>query len=684
MSYSLEALSALLQEYPSAYYSWWTRLYRDSPTHVIIETTLIVAMLYILLVKRTYDPSKRGYGARRVVELTEREEEELLQEWQPDSLVPKGGLPRPPHDFIVAEFLAQGRQVLVRVAGGDTRPKVTWCSQDFLGNGSAPEVRVAATETLKQYTVGSCGPRGFYGTTLPHLELEDALASFMGTAESITYSDSTATTASAIPAFAKRGDMLLVDAGAAFGVQLGARLSRSKTVYFRHNDMGDLQRHLQRVRDRDESVVDDSLQQRRFIVVEGLYAHYGDLCPLPEVLRLAREYKWRVILDDSCGIGVLGATGRGAVEHYGLSTSDVDVLIGSLATSLASVGGFCLGSREVVDHQRLSGAGYCFSASAPPFTCATATASLQRLLRQPSLLTALRDRCVAMHSALCSRVPGFIVTSDAISPVKHLLLKVGPAGHYPRAVTEDMLMHASGGGRRSGAGGTPAVAGLRSHGGEGGTAAKLGAAHAEDALLGRHGGASAGSLGGGSHGTPRPENFGSQGARPESTGPLVLTSPALLALRREEDELLRAIVLRAAAAGSLVTRSHYLDTECTAPRPTLKFYITLAHTEAECEALLRALVSAATEVLGGKQALPGVGGAASGSSGRPSSEARGPLTSAYRDKLASPVRGSPPASAGGVEVAPAAAAAPASARRAEGGGRGAAGGQVRGSSRARR
>jgi hypothetical protein len=89
-------------------------------------------------------------------------------------------------------------------------------------------------------------------------------------------------------------------------VQLGARLSRSETVYFRHNDMADLARHLQRVRTQDEQIVDDSLLQRRFIVVEGLYSHHGDLCPLPEVLRLAREYQWRVILDDSCGIRKLG------------------------------------------------------------------------------------------------------------------------------------------------------------------------------------------------------------------------------------------------------------------------------------------------------------------------------------------------------------------------------------------
>lgn len=460
----------------------------------------------------------------------------------------------PPHDFVISEYLPNSRQVVVRIAGPDSKPKVTFCSQDFLGNGVAPEVREMARETLMTYTVGSCGPRGFYGTTKPHLELEDSLASFMGTSESITYSDSTATTASAIPAFAKRGDVLLVDAGASFAVQLGARLSRSKTLYFRHNDMSDLQRHLQAVRDRDEADGDDSLVQRRFIVVEGLYGHFGDLCPLPEVLRLAREYKWRVILDDSCGIGVLGATGRGAVEHYGLSTADVDVLIGSLATSLASVGGFCVGSREVVDHQRLSGAGYCFSASAPPFTCAVATASLRRVMSSPGLLATLRDRCVAVHHALGARVPGFTVTSDPVSPIKHLLLTVGPAGHYPRGVTADMLAVSP-----------PAAGG-------------------------------AGASGGGSN-TVISSASRSRLPLPSPT-PLLPTPSSLLQLRHEEDAILRVVVARAAAGGVLVTRSHYLDTECTAPRPTLKFCVTLAHSEAEIEALILALAAAATAALG--------------------------------------------------------------------------------------
>ena len=183
----------------------------------------------------------------------------------------------------------------VRVEG-DAQPKVSFTSQDFLGLGSSAAVKEQARATLERYTVGSCGPRGFYGTTRKHLELEDDIAAFMRKDQSITYSDATATIASAIPAFAKRGDVLLVDARANYGIMAGARLSRSSIVKFRHNDLEDLKSKLLEVRSADERASGTAAQSlalltRRFIVVEGLYANTGDLCPLDAVEELAREFK---------------------------------------------------------------------------------------------------------------------------------------------------------------------------------------------------------------------------------------------------------------------------------------------------------------------------------------------------------------------------------------------------------
>jgi serine palmitoyltransferase len=247
----------------------------------------------------------------------------------------------------------------------------------------------------------------------------------MGTTESITYSDAFAAVASCIPAFAKRGDLLLLDSGCNFAVQTGARLSRSKVVLFKHNDMADLRKQLEAVRMQDKTKRDTSLEQRRFIVVEGLYANYGDVCPLAEVDALAREFKWRIMMDDSLGFAALGKTGRGATEHAGLQPNKIDVLLGSLATSLGSVGGFCVGSREVVDHQRLSGAGYCFSASAPPFLCTAATTALHLLEDEPELAKNLQARSAKIHEGLKKALNGsFKVNSLPVSPIQLASLAV--------------------------------------------------------------------------------------------------------------------------------------------------------------------------------------------------------------------------------------------------------------------
>lgn len=341
-----------------------------------------------------------------------------------------------PIDFTVRGFAPDDSRRLTVILEGLCSPErraVSFCSMDFLGLGSNATVRNVATSVLDEYTLGSCGPRGFYGTTRKHLELESRLASFAKTPDAISYSDATATVASAIPAFAKRGDVLIVDEGCSYGVMVGARLSRARIVLFRHNDTADLARHLVAVGAADAAF---SSTQRRFVVVEGLYADSGDLAPLSDIVNLARQHRWRIIVDDSCGFAVLGRTGRGSIEHCGLAPEDVDVLVGSLSTTFASVGGFCVGSREVVDHQRLSGAGYCFSASAPPFLCATAVAAISEVdQRGEPQLRVLRDRAAALHRALLTEVSQLKVISAPHSPVQHLLLPVRGSMSQSGAVT---------------------------------------------------------------------------------------------------------------------------------------------------------------------------------------------------------------------------------------------------------
>jgi serine palmitoyltransferase len=132
-------------------------------------------------------------------------------------------------------------------------------------------------------------------------------------------------------------------------------------------------------------------------------------------MQLKEEFFYRLILDESTSFGVVGATGRGVTEHYGIEISEVEVLTMSLDTTLCSVGGLCVGTHEIVDHQRLSGAGYCFSAAAPPFLASAAMAALNRLDENgPALMADLNKNALRMKTAL-RKIKNFQVASDFLA-----------------------------------------------------------------------------------------------------------------------------------------------------------------------------------------------------------------------------------------------------------------------------
>uniref|UniRef100_A0A0M3I0R1 Serine palmitoyltransferase 1 n=1 Tax=Ascaris lumbricoides TaxID=6252 RepID=A0A0M3I0R1_ASCLU len=282
-----------------------------------------------------------------------------------------------------------------------------------------------AKQTILKYGVGSCGPRGFYGTVDVHLDLEKQLAEFLGCEEAVLYSYAFATVASAIPAYAKLGDVIFVDKGVNFAIQKGLQASRSRIEWFDHNDMNHLEKLLMEQAERDEKDPRKAAKTRRFMVVEGLYHNTGDLCPLPELLELKWKYKVRIFIDESMSFGVIGNTGRGVTEYYGVDVIDIDMIMGSLENALASTGGFCAGRSFVVGHQRLSGLGYCFSASLPPFLATAASEGLRIMDAEPERFQRLRDNCKMLHTGLVKALKGtkFDVIGFELSPIQHVFYR---------------------------------------------------------------------------------------------------------------------------------------------------------------------------------------------------------------------------------------------------------------------
>lgn len=299
---------------------------------------------------------------------------------------------------------------------------INFASFNFLGLLDNDRVKQKALASLRKYGVGTCGPRGFYGTFDVHLELESRLAKFMNTEEAIIYSYGFATIASAIPAYSKRGDIIFVDEAACFSIQKGLQASRSNIKYFKHNDMEDLERLLKEQEQEDQKNPKKARVTRKFIVAEGLYINTADVCPLPQLVKLKYKYKVRIFLEESMSFGVLGEHGRGVTEHFGVNIDDIDLISANMENAVASIGGFCCGRSFVIDHQRLSGQGYCFSASLPPMLAAAAIEALNIMEEDPGIFSVLRSKCRQVYDAL-QDVQGLKLVGVPLAPALHLQLE---------------------------------------------------------------------------------------------------------------------------------------------------------------------------------------------------------------------------------------------------------------------
>ncbi|XP_067114642.1 serine palmitoyltransferase 1 [Osmerus mordax] len=382
--------------------------YEAPAYHLILEGILILWIIRLLFSK-TYKLQERS-------DLNEKEKEELIEEWQPEPLVPPVSKDHPSLNYDIVTGPPSHRIIV------NGKECINFASFNFLGFLDNERVMQKALASLKKYGVGTCGPRGFYGTFDVHLELEDRLAKFMRTEEAIIYSYGFATIASAIPAYSKRGDIVFVDEAACFSIQKGLQASRSFIKYFKHNDMDDLERLLKEQEIEDQKNLRKAKVTRRFIVVEGLYINTADVCPLPELVKLKYKYKVRIFLEESVSFGVLGEHGRGVTEHFGVNIDDIDLISANMENAVASIGGFCCGRSFVIDHQRLSGQGYCFSASLPPMLAAAAIEALNIMEEDPGIFSVLREKCKHVHSAL-QGTPGLKVVGKSFAPALHLQLE---------------------------------------------------------------------------------------------------------------------------------------------------------------------------------------------------------------------------------------------------------------------
>ncbi len=245
-------------------------------------------------------------------------------------------------------------------------------SNNYLGLTQHPRVKEAAVRAVEKYGSGCTGSRFLNGTLDLHVELEDRLSRFMEREAAVTFSTGFQVNLGVISTLVGKDDVVFCDRENHASIFDGCRLAFGKLRKYRHNDMQDLERQL-------ASVPRD---QGKLIVTDGVFSMRGDVCDLPSIVDLAREFDASVMVDDAHGIGVLGEHGRGTAEHFGLEDR-VDLVMGTFSKSLASLGGFIAGREDVIHYIKHHARALIFSATITPASAASALAALTILEEEP-------------------------------------------------------------------------------------------------------------------------------------------------------------------------------------------------------------------------------------------------------------------------------------------------------------
>ena len=268
----------------------------------------------------------------------------------------------------------------------DGKPMIMIGSNNYLGLTSHPEVKKAAIKAVEKYGSGCSGSRFLNGTLDLHVELEERLARFVKKEAALVFSTGFQTNLGAISTLVTKHDYVITDRSDHASIFDGCRLSFGDTVKYKHNDMEDLERVLSGLEH----------ESGKLIVVDGVFSMEGDVADLPQIVKLAKRFGVRVMVDDAHGIGVMGPNGRGTAEYFGLE-GQIDLIMGTFSKSFASLGGFIAGEEEVIHYVKHISRELIFSASMPPAAVAATLKALEIIQSEPERRARLWEITRRMH-----------------------------------------------------------------------------------------------------------------------------------------------------------------------------------------------------------------------------------------------------------------------------------------------
>ena len=299
------------------------------------------------------------------------------------------------------EEIKGGSRVIVK-----GREMGMYASYGYLGLLAHPRINAAAKAAIDKFGTGTNGVRTLAGTLTIHTELEETIAGFKHAEAAITYTSGYATNLAVISTLMGRGDYILSDKLNHASIVDGCLMSGAEFRRFRHNDMADLERRLQQV---PEGVA-------KMVIADAVFSMDGDVIDLPKMAALCKKYGAWLMMDEAHSLGVLGRTGRGIEEHFGLGDV-VDIKMGTLSKTIPSVGGYVAGKKELIQYLRHASRAYIFSAALPPAQAAAANEAFKVILDEPWRIEKVNAN--GRHFINGLKKAGFdtLLTTTAIVPV---------------------------------------------------------------------------------------------------------------------------------------------------------------------------------------------------------------------------------------------------------------------------
>ncbi len=281
-----------------------------------------------------------------------------------------------------------------------------YASYSYLGLIGHPRINKAAKDAIDQYGSGTHGVRTLAGSLKVHNELEETIAEFKHTEEAVTYSSGYATNLSVISTLMGRGDYVISDKLNHASIVDGCLMSGAEFRRFKHNDMEDLERRLQQV----------PADRSKMVVADSVFSMDGDIIDLPKMVELCRKYNAWLMVDEAHSTGVLGKTGRGIEEHFGMEDA-IDIKMGTLSKTIPSVGGYVAGKKEIITYLRHASRAYIFSAALPPAQAAAANEAFKIILDEPERVEKLNANSQQFINGLKGAGFDTLYTETAIVPV---------------------------------------------------------------------------------------------------------------------------------------------------------------------------------------------------------------------------------------------------------------------------